>query len=203
MEAHRHIGAGAGNTVDVLIACQAEASQALLRVEQHHCPTAARQTIDLLIPTQLHMLDTPVLLSPVVMDERASAEMSRAELLLARQRDAGQLARATEPCLAPARDTRKIDILLEDDDARPAVRVLFADRVDIRRKRPQQAFRYSQRNTLGRVCDKLQLAFAADLVRGSGPQVHRLKTRELLPHHVDRHGGIMLRTREIRIGLWR
>src|SRR5262249_6466707 len=120
MEAHRHIVAGAGNTIDVLIACQAEASQALLRVEQHHCSTAARQAIDLLISTQLHIVDTPVLLSAVVTDERAGAESARAELLLARQRDASQLARAAEPRLAPARDTRKIDILLEDDDARPA-----------------------------------------------------------------------------------
>src|SRR5262249_10930737 len=159
-----------------------------------------RQAIDLLISTQLHIVDTPVLLSAVVTDERAGAESARAELLLARQRDASQLARAAEPRLAPARDTRKIDILLEDDDARPAVRVLFPHLVGIRWKRPQQAFWRSQRDTLGRVCDKLRLALAANFVGRSSPQVHGVETRDLLPHHVDRHHGIMLRTCQIRIG---
>src|SRR5262249_3843830 len=94
--------AGAGNAVDIAIGRQKQRADALVGMKPYQCSAQARQAIDLLIGAQFHVIEAPVLLSPVVAKERVCAEPSHTELPLAGQRCADKTALATEPSLASA-----------------------------------------------------------------------------------------------------
>src|SRR5262245_7596260 len=106
--------AGAGNAVDIAIACQVERAGALVGVEPHQRSAEARQAIDLLIRAQFHIVEASI--ARVVTKETAGAEPSRAEEPLAGQRSADEVAVAAEPGLArPAWDTGNLNIPFEND----------------------------------------------------------------------------------------
>src|SRR5207244_820216 len=99
-----------------------ERADALGGVEPHQRSTKARQAIYLLIGAQCHLVEASILVPAVVPEMRVRGEPPRAEEPLAGQRGADEIALAAERGLTPARDAGNLDVPLEDDDPRPAIR---------------------------------------------------------------------------------
>src|SRR5262245_51075230 len=101
VETHLQVAAGAEDALNVAIACQLETAEALVRVEHDECSAAARQAVDLLILTQVHIAEVPLLVAPEVPDKGPRSELSAANGVLTRQRDANWLTPGIEPSLVP------------------------------------------------------------------------------------------------------
>src|SRR5262245_11616959 len=202
METHLQVAAGAEDALNVAIACQLETAEALVRVEHDECSAAARQAVDLLILTQAHIAEVPLLVAPEVPDNGARTEPSGANGVLTRQRDGNRLTPTIEPSLVPARDTGDVNLPLEDNAPRPAIGISLPDLIGIRRNRSKQTF-WGNRGGAGPsiLNEGWQLARAAHLARCRRSQVHGVETRQLLPDHVDRHHRIMLCRHKIGVGL--
>jgi hypothetical protein len=52
--------AGAGNAIDIAVACQVERADAFVGVEPHQRSAKARQAIDLLIRAQFHIVEASI-----------------------------------------------------------------------------------------------------------------------------------------------
>src|SRR5229473_2382085 len=129
-------------------------------MEPHQRSAKARQAIDLLIRAQFYVVEASVLTSPPITEAGVRGEVPCAEVPLARQRAADEIALAVEPSLAPARDAGNLDVPLEDDDPRPAIRPSFRDRVSVRREGRQHALWRGRANACHHIGDgSRRLAF--------------------------------------------